>query len=351
VIPVYLAELNIWLTLEPITATWLKEFSFGMLILALGVGATIVLYGLWSGYRQHLRELALVTTTTAGAMRVETALTPLSPFGRFERLLLVTDGSEFSSGAAREGINFAHVCKSHVYALSVVGNDNEALAMPMLEKERQQALANLQQLKTSASQVGVSCDSVLRYGVAVHEEILTEVDNHRIDLIVMGRRGRSGLTQWLLGSTTTKMLGQAHTSLLIVPKAAPAIGKRLLVAVDGSRYGDAAATAAGHLMKCWQASLTVVTVVTEDQPKQQAEMADIVNQTVRLLQREGITAEGQVIRGDNPAASIAATAKAKGIDLIVMGTHGRTGLDKWLMGSIAERVIHLSECAVLVVKF
>jgi hypothetical protein len=353
VIPVYLSELNTWISLDSATASWLKDSSFVMLLLALGVGATIVLHGLWSGYRTHLREQALVTATVGEETRVELVSERLSPMGRFERLLLVSDGSEFSSGAVREGVNLAQVCKSHLYALSVVGNEieHEALAVPILERERQQALVHLQQVKTSAGQAGVPCDTVLRSGVSVYEEILAEVENRGIDLIVMGRRGRSGLVQWLLGSTTAKMLGQAHTSLLIVPKAAPLIGKRLLVAIDGSRYGDAAATTAGHLMKCWQASLTVLAVVTEDSSKQRVEMAEVVNQTVKLLHREGVATDTQVIRGDNPAATIAATAKAKGVDLIIIGTHGRTGLEKWLLGSVAERVIHLSEGAVLVVKF
>lgn len=350
-IPVYLSELNMGPILDPGTASLLKDSSFVMLILALAVGAVIVLYGLWSGYRRHAQEQAAEAKKDMG---MDLAAAHLSPMGRFERLLLVSDGSEFSQGAVREGIHLAQVCQGRLYALSVVGNEmeNEALAVPVLEGERQQALEHLRQVENHARQAGVTCEMTLRSGMSVYEEILAEAENHSIDLVVMGRRGRSGLTQWLLGSTTAKMLGQARNSLLVVPKAAPMAGKRLLVAVDGSRYGDAAATVASHLLKCWQgASLTLLAVVVEEGPKPHSEMEQSVQQMAKLLNEQGISAKTQVVRGDNPAVSIVATAKSNQVDLIIMGTHGRTGLEKWLMGSVAERVIHLSECAVLVVKF
>jgi nucleotide-binding universal stress UspA family protein len=66
-------------------------------------------------------------------------------------------------------------------------------------------------------------------------------------------------------------------------------------------------------------------------------------------QKEGVTVQAFVMTG-KPADAIIETAKDKSADLIIIGSHGRTGLEKLLMGSVAERVIVLSPCAVLIVK-
>ena len=66
-------------------------------------------------------------------------------------------------------------------------------------------------------------------------------------------------------------------------------------------------------------------------------------------QKEGVDVQAFIMTG-RPADAIIETAKEKGADLIVVGSHGRTGLDRLLMGSVAERVIVLADSAVLVVK-
>ena len=66
-------------------------------------------------------------------------------------------------------------------------------------------------------------------------------------------------------------------------------------------------------------------------------------------QKAGVAVQAFVMSG-KPSDAIIETAREKGVDLIVQGSHGRTGLEKLLMGSVTERVIVLSTCAVLVVK-
>jgi nucleotide-binding universal stress UspA family protein len=68
-----------------------------------------------------------------------------------------------------------------------------------------------------------------------------------------------------------------------------------------------------------------------------------------LAEKEDIHAEGIIVEG-RPYETIVATAKDKNIDLIVLGSHGRTGISRFLMGSVTERVIGHAESAVLVVK-
>ncbi len=75
----------------------------------------------------------------------------------------------------------------------------------------------------------------------------------------------------------------------------------------------------------------------------------LVKDTKELAEKEGVSTHGFVYSG-KPFDAIVNMAKEKHADLIVVGSHGRTGLAKILMGSVTERVIGLSECAVLVVK-
>ena len=70
---------------------------------------------------------------------------------------------------------------------------------------------------------------------------------------------------------------------------------------------------------------------------------------VAFLRKEGVNAEGEVLQGQ-PDELIVQTAQKRHADLIVMGSHGRTGLERILLGSTVERVLNQTNCAVLVVK-
>jgi len=74
-----------------------------------------------------------------------------------------------------------------------------------------------------------------------------------------------------------------------------------------------------------------------------------VRRVVALLKQEGVVAEGEVLQGC-PDQMVVQTALSRNADLIAMGSHGRTGLERVLLGSISERVINQTRCAVLVVK-
>jgi nucleotide-binding universal stress UspA family protein/uncharacterized membrane protein YfcA len=348
VIPVYLSDLEVIATLAQGTAGTLRNASFAMLVLALAVGGFIVLGALWRGRRLHLRE-QLVTAPLAAAAATtlaSTAHAQLSPMGRLEKLLLVTDGSEFSSGATREAIRLARRCNSRLEVLCVIlsNPEYEALAQPLLEKEKQEALAHLDAIRADARGAGLDCETTLRYGADVYQEIVSEAD---ADLIVMGRRGKTDLMRVMLGGTTAKVIGHTNSNVLVVPRNAQLECKRLLLAVDGSRYSDAAAASASSLAKQCEAPVQVVSVATDEQRRTEAGAA--LDRIVALLAAESVQVEGQVLEG-RPDEAIVRTAESQSADLIVMGSHGRTGLERILVGSVSERVIGRAECAVLVAR-
>ena len=349
VIPVYLSDLNAIGTIDTGMARALSDSSFAILILALATGATIVLSALWRGRRAHLLEEAAAAEVGFTAPAPAAATAQLSPLGRLERILLVTDGSEFSAGATQEAIALARRCQGRLHVLSVVMSnpEYEALAQPLLQRERDEALARLETVRKTAVDAGVECETLLRYGAEIYEEIVDVAEQARMDVIVMGRRGKHDLLRVMLGGTTAKVIGHTTCNVLVVPRDAHIEGRRLLLAVDGSRYSDAAAATALNVARQCNMPITVATVATD--ASQRAAAGTIVDRLAALMSRNGVKVEPQVLAGV-PDEAIAACAETQGADLIVVGSHGRTGLDRILVGSVSERVIGRARCPVLVVR-
>jgi len=356
-IPFYLSELG---HIEPFNESMmivLDNASFAILVLALVIGTIIILYTFIRGAFNYAKKQALIEeeeaiTRKAAPAAFPTSAAQLLPTGRFEKIMVVSDRSESSMAAAREAIRLAQRTEGNLSVMSVIvtNPEHESLAKQLIEKENSDALVHLETLKTNANDAGINCEITLRHGIEISQEIVDEAEKYRADVIVMGRRGYTGLMRVMMGSNTAKVIGYAHCSVLVVPKTAKIEGKKILLAVDGSRYSDTAATTAMSLAKHLHASVLVVSVVySEHQEKRYSEASEEITRVDNFLTQEGISTEGRVLSG-RPAEAIVEVANAKGVDLIIMGSHGRTGLDKVLLGSVSDRVIGYAECAVLVVK-
>ncbi len=292
----------------------------------------------------------------------------LCPIPRLENLLLSTDGSEFSEGAIREAIGLAKTCSSRLFAVSVVETnpEYETIAPQLVEREVEKARAHLETVKQRAVKENVECATVVRQGEESYRFIIEEATKDRAEMIIMGRRGRTGLKRLMMGSVTAKVIGHAPCNVLVVPRAAKVELRKIIAATDGSRYSEAAVMEAIGIAKRSGARLTVVSVV----PSEAASPFDIVHSEMQrgliaekeqkaaecsvknmrdIADREGVSIEGLILEG-RPYEAITSEAGEKKADLVVLGSHGRTGLEKLLMGSVTERVIGLAHCAVLVVK-
>ena len=295
-------------------------------------------------------------------------MTEICPITKVERILLATEGSEFSEGAVREAIKLAKRCSSRLHAISVVETNPEysSLAPQLVEKSEKQARAYLENVQARAKTEGVDCGLVLYEGESSYRDIADEAEKQKSSMIVMGRRGRKGFKRLVMGSTTAWVIGHAPCSVLVVPRAAQIAFKNVLLATDGSKYSTAAASEAIGIAKLNKSKLTVIAVVPADLASPAdiefgvGVMEKVSDQMMReaekntkavkeTAQKEGVDVQALVMTG-RPANAIIETAKDKDADLIVVGSHGRTGLDRLLMGSVAERVIVLSDSAVLVVK-
>ncbi len=287
---------------------------------------------------------------------------------KMEKLLLATDSCEYCEGAVREGISLAKVCNSKLYAVTVVEVNPEfdALAPKLAEEFSKEARLYIESVKQRAEKAGVNCETIVHQAGDAYEAIVKEAADKKVDTVIMGRRGRHGLKRLLMGSVTANVIGHAPCDVLVVPHKATIDFKNIVAANDGSRFGDAAVAAAAKIARKVGGKVLVVSVMptshipplelakAQSQPagtskKEFDEAKAIVEKSIEIAKKEGAAPEGYIL-GGHPYEAIVEFAGKVSSDTIVVGNRGRTALDRLLMGSVAERVIGLAECAVLVVK-
>jgi nucleotide-binding universal stress UspA family protein len=277
----------------------------------------------------------------------------------FPKILVCTDGSPDSEGAITAALNLAKTTGSSVFLLEVLfylaGYELQApdtLAPPMVNMELMQAQEaaakeRLEAWKAEAAGEGVLLTPRVRTGSSAYEGILEEAGETQPDLIIMGRHGYTGLTRLLMGSVTARVIGHSSCHVLVVPREVPLSFKRLLVASDGSEFSKAAWTEALSLAKTMGSDLVGVSVAASDRDIPVA--TKVVRGLEEAAREQGITLDTMIPMG-RPEEGVVKAADFKGASLIIVGSHGRTGLKRLLMGSVAERVIGDAKCPVLVVK-
>jgi len=271
------------------------------------------------------------------------------PTARMGNLMVATDGSKYGESAVREAIRLAKICSSNLIAVSVVKTNIEfdSVLPQFVEKKEKEAIKHLESVKAQAAEEGVNCVTIVSRNEEPYEDIVHHASKNNVYMIIMGTHGRSEMKRLMMGSVTAKVIGHASCNILVLPLNAKVECKNVLIATDGSKYSEAAASEALGIAKRCGSSIIVLSVALSD-----AELTatqDNVNKVSEAAAKEDIKTTSIVTKG-KPYESIIETAKQKEVDVIVVGSHGRTGLARLLMGSVAERVIGLSESAVMVVK-
>lgn len=187
----------------------------------------------------------------------------------------------------------------------------------------------------------------------------------RANLIVMSTHGRSGVSRWMLGSVTEKVLQQAQVPMLIVRDRRPL--KRILVPLDGSTRAEIIMRHAIHLATVFDAELTLLRVL--------AKKRDSLTSRIVTLLPDAINATAPAIEPDQDTKYLLDAAKrlvpthipvkvqeqvgdpaemilqvSRGHDLIAMSTHGYSGLERYLYGSVMEKVLRAADRPMLIVR-
>lgn len=190
--------------------------------------------------------------------------------------------------------------------------------------------------------------------------VLDTAQSSNADLIVVGTQDHSRLAELLVGSVSHHVLLHAHIPTLIVKGKAKPVA-RVLLAVEG--HDDATRVSSWLSAHPFRnpAAVTILSIVPSlamvepavmvgyqswaEEHKRQAEQ--IVAETAQTLAGPQFTVTTEVRTGDPVSAVCAAAA---GHDLIVVGSHSRRGLDRFLLGSVSHGIVHRAGCSVLVVR-
>lgn len=291
----------------------------------------------------------------------------------YDTILVPTDGSENAEAAAEHAVGLAEAFDATVRVLNVVdaaalvGGMDEFDAGPEVERALESA---------GEGAVGTVAGMASEAGLDVTTEVLTGRPHRSIadyaaevgaDLIAMGTHGRTGLERLLLGSVAERVVRTSSVPVLTVAEDGPAWHgsyDEVLVPTDGSECAEAAAEHAVAIAGRYDATVHVVGVVNlieeggffsaggvnegfVDELDAEAERA-----TRRIAERvedAGLGAESAVVHGV-PSRVLVDYADENGVDVIAMGTHGRTGGSRYLTGSVTERVVRTAPVPVLTVR-
>ncbi len=279
--------------------------------------------------------------------------------GKYNRILVAVDGSESSLHALNEAFNLSTSWVTVVAVSPFFEGDLRLLGVPKSEKLIREpcdtALAQAQEL---ADEAGVLIRPVCERGVP-DECIVKLAEIGSRDLIVMGARGHNLLENLLVGSVSRRVIGFTSKDILVVPIKGVLGWEKILLATDGSSRSRMAADRALELAQIYGSELLVVSVqdfpaaIRGVAPKERLELLKIcqdhVAEMVKRAEALQIKTEGIILEGTAYSA-IADLAQEYRVNLIVMGSHGKTGLPRLLLGRVAERVIGLAPCPVLVIK-
>lgn len=289
----------------------------------------------------------------------------------YETILVPTDGSEHAERAARHAASLADAFDATVHVLGVADVDRaagpfdaggvSAEFVERVEGESESAVVDTATLADGAAAVETA---VVRGDPA--ETILSYADEHALDAIAMGTRGRSGLARLVSGSVTQSVLRRAERPVMTTRAAdrdAVTDYGDVLVPTDGT---DAAAVAVDHAVAvaaAFDATVHAVHVVnvgavatgsSAEAPTDRLERFTEAGERATAAIAERVHGAGPdavtTVEHGFPATTLVDYVDEAGVDLVTMGTHGRTGLDRVLLGSTTERLVRRSPVPVLAVR-
>lgn len=282
--------------------------------------------------------------------------------GRYKKILVAIDGSDSSIHALSESFKLATNEKSWITVTSVVPSYEGDLSLvgvgDVLSSMRKPCEDALHEAERLAEAEGALIKTVCEEG-KTYERIVDLAEAENCDLIVLGRRGLRRFEKALMGSVTARVIGYSHRDVLVVPRDTTIGWQRILVATDGSRFSKIAVERAIDFAKSYGGELRVISIVDvppefyAEAPNAVDDMIDKAKGYVKDIRTHsesaGVKSAGFVGEGE-AYQIITDTAKKENVNVIVMGSHGRTGLKRLLMGSVTEKVIGHAPCPVLVVK-
>ena len=288
-------------------------------------------------------------------------------------ILLPLDGSHLSERAIPCAATLARAAGSRLVTLRATAVDAGAphLAETAQREAGEYLAAVARQLREYD---GIADVAVVTVAGEPAQAIVTTAAERGCDAIVMATHGRGGLGRWLYGSVADQVMRHAPVPVVLVPASCPhpwsplpAGGpdapRRVLVPLDGSDLAQSAVATAAGAAQALDADVHLLQVVEPPRFAYAAGYTWTEVDPASLLHEAGTYLEGiaSTLRARGlrvsvvtelgyAAPAIAAAARERGADLVVMATHGRSGVARAVLGSVATELLHQSPVPVMLVR-
>jgi nucleotide-binding universal stress UspA family protein len=295
----------------------------------------------------------------------------------YSRMLIPLDGSKVAEQVLPYARSLARSLTIPVELLEVVDPDAlKLLANPeqnryldtLLAEKRASSQLYLETIARSFEQVRVACS--VENGKA-EEQIIDKGAADKETLIVMATHGRSGIQRWLLGSVVDKVLHGSTNHLFLVraidqgKTEGEAPLKKVIVPLDGSPLAEKVLPHVVNIAK--KMSIEVVffrayalpPAISADEygayseqlfSQLEAEAKDYLAEKIKAVEQQGLSNVSSVVDLGYGAEEINMLARKTPDNFIAMCTHGRSGVTRWVLGSVTERVVRHSGDPVLIIR-
>lgn len=290
------------------------------------------------------------------------------------RILVPLDGSDIAAQVLPHASYQAQRWGSQVVLLRVlesqpanVGWFAKSTALP----DPAEAEAYLERTAQELTAEGLDVDYVLEHGLPA-ETIIDVAGGAQVDLITMSTHGRSGIGRWVYGSVADKVLQGADIPIFLIraepdPEPVAVTGyRRLLVPLDGSELAELALSHAERWAQTCnaeiillrvptlpsytplgpEATMLVPTLLSEAYQEADSYLANVS----RRLKAKGLVIHRAAVDPGAVAETVIDYARESAVDCIVMSTHGRSGLRRWVYGSVADRVLRGADLPILLIR-
>jgi nucleotide-binding universal stress UspA family protein len=294
----------------------------------------------------------------------------------FERILVPLDGSKVSEMVVPYAIELASLFNSTIVIAGVSeSSTGQAIIKGRSYLEKQSDIISEALLKrqpagqTNKPYAQVGFQSLIGNPAS---EIINYAAKINSSLIIMASRGASGSGPWPIGNVAEKVLRSAICPVLLIREELDAsiislkyILRKILVPLDGSNLSEAALPFAISLAKETGAEIVLFQVIesvdfsgysgitTEVVEKYKAGSHSTARDYLEKTKQSIVNVHPSVstATGEKPAAEkIIDYSEANNCDLIIMSTNGRSGISRWVFGSVTDKVLHTGDKPVLVIR-
>ena len=290
------------------------------------------------------------------------------------KIMVTLDGSEFAERALPIAEAICRVTGATMILVSVIPVKGLQRVLPKTRSADDGGTTGQMEKETYLSAVagrmktaGLKADYFVAVG-GVAEAINTLMHETDADMLIISTRGLSGMGRFLMGSTADAVVQLTTRPVLLIrpedlaPGETPSFEK-VMVTLDGSSFSERILPFAKSLAGAINGEIILLSVPEVPEPEMYGSMKDAVKDLRReaetkawrylkgvaaQLDREGVNVR-PIVTGSRPATTIVEVAESENADLVMLATHGRGGLDRLFVGSVADRVIHHTTCPVFLV--